>query len=309
MSFIFRALVALAVAATTLASNPAVLESRADSKATRVFRGLDDEASHAGGYVPKPALALLGVALFGLSGSIHWIRMTAMAAGFALRYVFAQSPESIGMYVIMDLPCFFLATDYMLLARLSFTFDQQVSERCLVIKASRLATLFVCSDVITFLLQAAGGGLMSSASGAKLGNTIIMVGLVLQFVSFAIFTCVLLFFGYRMRREYSQYWFPQTSALSFNIFSTAPINDWRILFYVMCVTCIGLGIRSIFRIAEFAGGFNGYITTHEAYFYLFDSLPLWISMTLYCVVWPKRCLNNYKTSGATIALRGIDQKL
>ncbi|KAJ7883621.1 RTA1 like protein-domain-containing protein, partial [Mycena leptocephala] len=285
------------------------------------------------GYVPKPALALLGVALFGLSGSIHWIQlfrfrkqlfiltltlgMTAMAAGFALRYVFAQSPESIGMYVIMDLvltdifpqPCFFLATDYMLLARLSFTFDQQVSERCLVIKASRLATLFVCSDVITFLLQAAGGGLMSSASGAKLGDTIIMVGLVLQFVSFAIFTCVLLLFGYRMRREYSQYWFPQTSALSFNIFSTAPINDWRILFYVMCVTCIGLGIRSIFRIAEFAGGFNGYITTHEAYFYLFDSLPLWISMTLYCVVWPKRCLNNYKTSGATIALRGVDQKL
>lgn len=139
--------------------------------------------------------------------------MTVMAAGFALRYVFAQSPESIGMYVIMDLvrlplsspwrpngdsprsvyppfgmthsarthppvadmfpqPCFFLATDYMLLARLSFTFDQQVAERCLVIKASRLATLFVCSDVITFLLQAAGGGLMSSASGAKLGNTV-----------------------------------------------------------------------------------------------------------------------------------------
>lgn len=135
-----------------------------------------------------------------------------MATGFALRYVFAQSPESIGMYVIMDLvclplssswrpngdtprlvhppfgmthsarthppvadifpqPCFFLATDYVLLARLSFTFDQRVAERCLVIKASRLATLFVCSDVITFLLQAAGGGLMSSASGAKLGNT------------------------------------------------------------------------------------------------------------------------------------------
>jgi hypothetical protein len=29
--------------------------------------------------------------------------MTVMAAGFALRYVFAQSPESVGMYVIMDL--------------------------------------------------------------------------------------------------------------------------------------------------------------------------------------------------------------
>jgi hypothetical protein len=82
----------------------------------------------------------------------------------------------------------------------------------------------------------------------------------------------------------------------------------RLLAEVNC-SFFSAQIRSIFRIAEFAGGFNGYITTHEAYFYLFDSLPLWISMTLYCVVWPKRCLKNYKTSGATIALRGVEQNL
>jgi hypothetical protein len=69
-------------------------------------------------------------------------------------------------------PCAFLATDYMLLARLASTFDTQVSERCLLIRASRLAKLFVCSDVITFLLQAAGGGLMSSGSMASMGNKV-----------------------------------------------------------------------------------------------------------------------------------------
>lgn len=76
----------------------------------------------------------------------------------------------------------------------------------------------------------------------------------------------------------------------------------------MCATCVGILIRSVFRVAEFAGGYvyrfvgvlcyspdplhryNGTIATHEAYFYAFDTLPLWIAMSLYAVVWPARAL-------------------
>jgi hypothetical protein len=84
------------------------------------------------------------------------------------------------------------------------------------------------------------------------------------------------------------------------------------VFYLMCMTCIGILIRSVFRIAEFAGGYveansnsyhlgwtmsvlsnalhryRGTIATHEGYFYAFDTLPLWVAMTLYCIVWPTR---------------------
>ncbi|KAJ7500450.1 RTA1 like protein-domain-containing protein [Mycena galericulata] len=311
MSFILRALIIpLAAASTTYAS---VLQARSDE-------------AIAGGYIPKTSLAIIALAMFVFSGLIHWIHffrfrqqlflitltlgMTVMAVGFGIRIVFAHSPTAVGIYVIMDMcillsPCAFLATDYMLLARLASTFDTEVSERCLLIRPSRLAKLFVCSDVITFFLQAAGGGLMSSVSSAKTGNKIIMLGLALQLASFAIFTAVLLLFGFRLRREFPQYWFPQKTALPFRIFSAAPIDDWRILFVVICITCTGILIRSIFRIAEFAGGFNGYITTHEAYFYLFDSLPLWISMTLYCIVWPKRCLSNSRADEANIALHAV----
>jgi hypothetical protein len=43
--------------------------------------------------------------------------------------------------------------------------------------------------------------------------------------------------------------------------------------------------------AEFIQGHKGYISTHEAFFYCFDALPLWIAMTLYCSVWPPRFLS------------------
>lgn len=34
------------------------------------------------------------------------------------------------------------------------------------------------------------------------------------------------------------------------------------------------------------GSYDGYIPTHEAFFYLFDSLPLAIAIGLYAVWWP-----------------------
>ena len=65
----------------------------------------------------------------------------------------------------------------MLLSRLSMHLQ---AEDLLIIKPSILAKLFVTSDVITLLIQGAGGGIQSgkSESSAKLGKT---VGLVFSF--------------------------------------------------------------------------------------------------------------------------------
>ncbi|KAJ7134562.1 RTA1 like protein-domain-containing protein [Mycena epipterygia] len=268
-----------------------------------------------GGFVPKKIPAYIAVALFGVSAIIHWIEhftitprrtfmltlalgMTAMATGFVLRIIYANPPFTLGKYIAMDLfillsPCLFLATDYMLLARLAATFDKEVSDRCLLIRSSRIVKFFVWSDVTTFFLQSSGGGLTATknnATLANLGNKIVLIGLTLQAVSFLLFSCVLVVFGWRVCHEFPAAWRVQKPR-PFKLLSRQPIDDWRILFYVMCITCIGIIVRSIFRISEFAGGYNGTIATHEGYFYFFDSLPLWISMTLYCFVWPVRALN------------------
>ncbi|KAJ6536444.1 RTA1 like protein-domain-containing protein [Mycena vulgaris] len=279
-----------------------------------------------GGFIPEKLPAIVALVLYLFSASIHCIQyfrherrpfmltlilgMMAMAAGFLLRIVFSNSPFTLGLYIIMDLlillsPCAFLATDYMLLARLASTFDDEIAKSCLLIRPSRIVKIFVWSDGITFFLQASGGGLSSTSntSTANLGTKISMIGLSLQLVSFALFTVLLLVFAWRVRTRFPSTWHPSAGSKPFTVLGTHQVGDWRILFWTMCVTCIGILIRSIFRIAEFTGGYNGFIATHEGYFYSFDTLPLWIAMTLYCVVWPTRFLTSRSRADEAIQLR------
>ncbi|KAF7365269.1 hypothetical protein MVEN_00398700 [Mycena venus] len=299
MARLFSALIFAACLATVFAAN-------------NTTGGRDPNTQPIGGFIPKKSLSYVALILYGISGLIHWIHfftvpprrpfmitlplgMTAMAIGFIFRVIYSNPPFTLGKYIAMDLfillsPCLYLATDYMLLSHLARTFDEEVANRCLLIRHSRITKIFVWSDVTTFFLQSSGGGLtaIQNANLANLGNKIVLIGLVLQALSFGLFTGVLVLFA----------WHPSTSLNSgaqknlrpFKVFSRKPIDDWRILFWVMCATCAGIFIRSVFRVAEFAGGYNGTIATHEAYFYAFDTLPLWIAMSLYCIVWPTRAL-------------------
>jgi hypothetical protein len=67
-----------------------------------------------------------------------------------------------------------LATDYTLLAHLAATFDQEVSDNCMLIRTSRIVKIFVWSDVATFFLQSSGGGLTATKNVnlANLGNKV-----------------------------------------------------------------------------------------------------------------------------------------
>lgn len=47
-------------------------------------------------------------------------------------------------------------------------------------------------------------------------------------------------------------------------------------------------IRSVYRVLEYTEG--DALRTHEAYFYVLDTLPLWISTTVYALIWPPRVL-------------------
>ncbi|KAF7299048.1 hypothetical protein MIND_00853100 [Mycena indigotica] len=268
-----------------------------------------------GGYIPKKGPSLVALVLYGISALVQWIQyftvtprrpfilwltcgMTAMALGFVLRIIFANEPSSMGRYIAMDLfillsPCLFLATDYMILSHLVRIFDEEIAEKCMLIRPTLIVRLFVWSDVSTFLLQSTGGGLtaMKDVNLANIGNKIAEVGIILQAVSFLLFTIVFVVFGIRIQKHFPEVWRPRVQE-PFRLFSREPIEDWRILFYVTSLTCIGILIRSVFRIVEFVGGYNGMVFTHEGYFYVLDALPLWIAMTLYCFVWPIRVFNH-----------------
>ena len=77
-----------------------------------------------------------------------------------------------------------------------------------------------------------------------------------------------------------------------NMFDTTPVLDWRILYYAVCLTTIGLVTRCAFRVAEFSGGYRGHLYITEGYFYVLDALPVWLAITVYAVIWPPRFLKH-----------------
>ncbi|KAJ7469844.1 RTA1 like protein-domain-containing protein [Mycena galericulata] len=269
-----------------------------------------------GGFIPIKPPAVVALAHYGASAIAQWILffwtgrpmfmvtlpigMTAMTVGFVMRLLFSDSPESVGLYLAMDLlillaPCAFLAIDYILLARLSSTFDKKVTDSCLLIRPSRIFKFFVWSDVITLNVQSLGGGLggVHKASIMSLGSKIVIVGLVLQMASFLLFTLIIVVFGWRVRTRFPDVWRPAPEKKPYTLFGRSQVSDWRILYWTLCLTCVGILVRSGYRIAEFAGGVNGFLSTHEGYFYIFDTLPLWTVMNLYTYVWPTRFLQSH----------------
>jgi hypothetical protein len=74
----------------------------------------------------------------------------------------------LSLQLILLSPCAFLAQNYVLLPRLATKLH---CEQYLFVKSSIIVRIFVWSDVITFILQAAGGGLASGGGDtATLGE-------------------------------------------------------------------------------------------------------------------------------------------
>ncbi|GAA6017618.1 hypothetical protein JCM11491_005303 [Sporobolomyces phaffii] len=268
----------------------------------------DSEPRVIAGYEPKLYLSVIGIVLYGLSGGLHWLHwyrnrnnrymltlsigMSCMVLGFILRIVYRGALDSVGVYAIMTLfillsPCTFLATNYMILTRLAHALN---AESALFIRASRVVRIFVWSDVFTFFLQAAGGGLSASKGSADTGHKIALVGLALQLVSYGLFCCLLIIFGTRVPRMFPGIEDRRRAAGrdSSNPFATTSLHRWRSLYALLLLTSVGIIVRSVFRLVEYTQGYSGYLPTHEGYFWSLDALPLWLAMSLYAVWWPAR---------------------
>ncbi|KAG6809870.1 hypothetical protein H0H92_014352 [Tricholoma furcatifolium] len=130
------------------------------------------------------------------------------AVGFILRFVVRADPDSIAIYAVENMfiilsPCAFIAADYVLLGRLARHLG---AEKHLLVPAHKITKYFVISDVVTFIVQASGGGLSASANSAVLGSRIFLVGLILKLVSFTFFIVVYATFLIRVRTKETRIW-------------------------------------------------------------------------------------------------------
>ncbi|WWC58468.1 uncharacterized protein I303_101010 [Kwoniella dejecticola CBS 10117] len=216
--------------------------------------------------------------------------------GLVLRVAFRKNPHSSGLYIVCYLfvvlsPCAFLAGDYILLGRLVSYLGK--NEHLRPLKANWVSWTFIISDICTFLIQAAGGGLSISKNitTAQAGGNIFLAGIAAQLASFVLFSAMWIVFGVRAFKDDKELW-------------NRP--GWKSLYWAMGFTCICFIIRSIFRTVELSEGYIGYLATHERYYLGLDTLPLLLGIATYCYFWPGKYLHFAPKGQVEHAENGID---
>ncbi|CAK5277249.1 unnamed protein product [Mycena citricolor] len=279
-----------------------------------VQRDTTDTSVHVGGHAPSRTVASMALVVFVQSAVVSlihffWVRpykpfmlnytlgMLAMSAGFVLRSLDHSAPFQLWKFIAWDMllllgPCLFVLTDSFLFGHLIKTFDTDVLYRCLVISPSRVLPIFVGGELLNIMLLGAGGGLTVSQNDslAKVGSKIAMVGFIFQALELVFFTYTLITFASRVANHYPQVWKPDNME-PLKLLSARPIENWRLLVYMIAFTSVGLTVRSIYRVAEFGAGYNSSVATRELFFYIFDAVPLAMTTSLFITLWPTRFLN------------------
>ena len=202
--------------------------------------------------------------------------------GYAGRIISIYNLTSMPAFIMQSVlivlaPAFFSATVYMILGRvITFINAPQLS----IVPHRWLTTIFVLGDVTSFLVQGSGAGLMSSSSSSSrnTGSLIIVGGLVIQLLFFGVFFIALIVFDIRCRRQ------SLSKSIVFHNGNTK--LHWHTVVVALYIASTLISIRCVFRAIEFATGFDGYLQSHEVFFYVFDALPMAATLILFNIVVP-----------------------
>ena len=240
-------------------------------------------------YVPSMTAATIFVVLFALTTGLHMFQTFKKRSWFMTPFLIGGLFETIGYigrilssndryklspYIMQTLllllgPALYAASIYMILGRLILLTN---GERYSLVRRKWLTKLFVGGDVLSFLMQSAGGGIMSSgAAGMKTGEKIIIGGLFVQILFFGLFFVTAVLFEMRGKQHLT------------TLLNTIPLKKHLLSLYV---TSILILIRSIFSVIEYIQGNAGYLLRHEVFLYVFDAVLMLAVMVILNVVHP-----------------------
>jgi hypothetical protein len=171
--------------------------------------------------------------------------------------------------LILIAPALYAASIYMILGRLIRALH---AEPVSIIPVKWMTKVFVIGDVLSFLLQAGGGGIQAAGTLElyDIGEKVIIVGLFIQIFMFGFFLVTTVVFHSRFRRSDSSV-------------RQQPLVRWKRHLTVLYVASAIILMRSIFRVVEYLQGNRGYLISHEIFLYIFDAVLMAAVMAIFCV--------------------------
>ncbi|KAK4148528.1 RTA1 like protein-domain-containing protein [Chaetomidium leptoderma] len=215
------------------------------------------------------------------------------AVGYIGRVIASkEAPDfTLNVYILQTLlillgPALLAASVYMILGRLIRVLG---ADEYALIRTNWMTKIFVAGDVISFLAQGAGGGLMAQAKtkdAQKLGESVILGGLAIQILFFGFFMVTTIVFHVRIAKN------PTPRSYS----ATGP---WRQLIMALYVSSVLILIRSAFRMIEFGMGNDSIFMSNEAYLLGLDGALMLIVAAVLLWSHPSRALAGYKETLAS----------
>ncbi|GAM40030.1 RTA1 domain protein [Talaromyces pinophilus] len=245
-------------------------------------------------YTPSIAAASIFAAIFLAITIFHFIRLWRCRAFFFIPFIIGLlfecagyiarifshfNTKALGPYIVQTMlilvaPPLFAASIYMTLGRVMVSLN---SQQLSIVPVRFLTKVFVVGDVVSFLLQCGGGGYMAAGTVAAMntGAHIVIGGLVIQLIFFGFFVVVSAVFHWRMKRRN-----PSRNQVS------SPSKTWESMMWALYAACFLILVRSIFRVAEFVEGNDGFIMRREYLLYIFDACLMALTGLVLAVVYP-----------------------
>ncbi|KAH8692376.1 RTA1 like protein-domain-containing protein [Talaromyces proteolyticus] len=245
-------------------------------------------------YNPSLAAAVVFIVLFLIVSIIHVFYLIRTRTLFFIPFIIGglfetvgyigramsaqQSPNwALGPYIMQSTltlvaPALFAASIYMELGRIIRVVH---GEQLALVRVTWMTKFFVAGDVLSFLMQATGAGVLASSHSStnSTGTHIIVGGLFLQLIFFAFFLASAITFQRRIQKHPT----PE---------SVADYIPWTKHMMALHTSSVVILIRSIFRVIEYLQGQDGSLLSTETYLYIFDASLMFLVMVTFIYIHP-----------------------
>ncbi|KAF9018795.1 hypothetical protein BDZ89DRAFT_337572 [Hymenopellis radicata] len=229
------------------------------------------------------------------------------AAGFVLRIILRNNQTSSMLIIAAELLVImpaagFMAFNYLVYGKLIATVDPGMNSNEGLLQKSRYTLLpstlavkaLVASAIAAIAIQTGAGGLLSAdkQNMKDLGNTLLLVSVIEQAVSYGIFILIVISSLVLVLRRCPA-------------FSWSYKNPLMMVFVLMLGSSLNIMIRTGFRIIQFAQGRDGKLTTTEYYIIAFDAGVLAAANAHWLVYWPLERLDRLVPGSSSYRLGAV----